>query len=375
MNTIQLKSEIERSPRVMKIEGMFDIQASSLAVTEIPLNIPNLEEKPWNIGLIVGPSGSGKSTVAKNLFQQQLETIENLEWSSSKAIVDCFPKEMSIKEITELLSSVGFSSPPAWLRPFHTLSNGEQFRVSLARIIAEQKELAVIDEFTSVVDRTVAKIGSHAVAKTIRKRNQRFIAISCHDDVIDWLQPDWIYEPASGSFLWRSLQRRPPIDVQIIQGSASAWQYFARHHYLDHSINKSAYIFVALIQNKAAAFAAILSFPHPHLKNSWKISRIVVHPDFQGIGLAGHFLDLLGGGFKANKKILDIVTSHPAMIAALNSRPTWAMNRKPSRTTLSKSKAKVGEFGTASSRITASFRYCGPEKPEAQLITTQWKKS
>jgi ABC-type Mn2+/Zn2+ transport system ATPase subunit len=83
-------------------------------------------------------------------------------------------------EITALLSSVGFSSPPSWLKPFHVLSNGEQFRVTLARILAEAPELAVVDEFTSVVDRTVAQIGSHALAKTVRAGNRCFVAVSAH---------------------------------------------------------------------------------------------------------------------------------------------------------------------------------------------------
>ena len=61
-----------------------------------------------------------------------------------------------------------------WLRPFHVLSNGEQFRATIARALAESakgRELVVIDEFTSVVDRTVAQIGSAAIAKTIRRRH------------------------------------------------------------------------------------------------------------------------------------------------------------------------------------------------------------
>jgi hypothetical protein len=78
-----------------------------------------------------------------------------------------------------------------------TASNGEQFRVTLARTLAEAPELAVVDEFTSVVDRTVAQIGSHALAKTIRASNRRFIAVSCHYDIEEWLQPDGKYDTDS----------------------------------------------------------------------------------------------------------------------------------------------------------------------------------
>jgi len=364
MSQIILESAIERTPRVMQIEGMFDITAADKSRTAVPLNLPDLNERDWNIGLIFGPSGSGKSTVAREMFGEELKASDGLEWSATRSVIDDFPNTNGIKEITELLSSVGFSSPPAWLRPHHTLSNGEQFRVSLARILAENPELAVVDEFTSVVDRTVARVGSYAVAKAVRKRNQKFVAVSCHSDIIEWLLPDWTYDPSSGTFRWESLQRRPPVNLKVIRCNSSAWKHFARHHYLDHSLNNAAAVYVALVDDQPAALAGILSFPHPKLKNAWRVSRIVVVPDFQGLGIGGHLLDALGGGYKAAGRILDIATSHPSLISSLNRHSTWRMTRKPSRTVLSQSKSKVRAFGTASNRITASFRYCGPARPE-----------
>src|SRR5207302_7587073 len=128
---------------------------------------------------------------------------------------DGFPYDLTIKEILALLSSVGFSSPPAWLRPFAALSTGQQFRVTLARLLAEQPALAVMDEFTSVVDRTVAQIGAHSLARTVRGRGQKFIAVTCHEDVEPWLNPDWVYRPDAGRFTWRLLQRRPAIALHV----------------------------------------------------------------------------------------------------------------------------------------------------------------
>ncbi|MEV4573636.1 hypothetical protein AB0K16_10265 [Nonomuraea jabiensis] len=76
--------------------------------------------------------------------------------------MDDFPKSMSIKDIVGLPTAVGLSSPPAWLRPYKTLSNGEAFRASMARAVAEQDGLVVVDEFTSVVGRQVAALSGRS---------------------------------------------------------------------------------------------------------------------------------------------------------------------------------------------------------------------
>jgi hypothetical protein len=188
--------EIQRSPRVQQLEGIFDVPPASQSECQWDHRFTLPET--WNIGVIVGPSGSGKSTLARQAFGDGM--IETWHWPADKSIVDGFPSALSIRDITALLCSVGFSSPPSWLRPFAALSNGEQFRVNLARTLAEMPELAVVDEFTSVVDRTAARIGSAAVAKTVRRRNQKFIAVTCHYDVLDWLEPDWVYEPHIAHF-------------------------------------------------------------------------------------------------------------------------------------------------------------------------------
>jgi ABC-type lipoprotein export system ATPase subunit len=364
MSSIKLITEIERTPRVMQIEGMFDIDAASRSVTEIPLNLPDLTERDWNVGLIVGPSGAGKSTVARELFNKQMVAQESLQWSRDRSLIDDFPKDLKIQDITTLLSSVGFSSPPSWLRPFGALSNGEQFRVSMARLLAEQPDLAVVDEFTSVVDRTVAQIGSHAIAKTVRKRGQKLVAVTCHYDVQDWLQPDWIYQPATGEFSWGSVQPRPRVNLKFVRTTHEAWKHFSRHHYLNHTVSKGAKFILGLIDDRPAVLIATLYQPHPRTNNLHRVSRIVVLPDFQGLGLGNIALDLVGGAFVANGNRLNIVTSHPALIRSLNKGGTWKMNRKPSRVNKPASTSKIdGNRELSNGRLTTTFSYVGPAIP------------
>lgn len=157
----------------------------------------DIENRDWNIGLIVGGSGSGKSTIARECFSEWL--VNTMEYTEP-SVIDDMPKNSSVKEITKTFTSVGFASPPSWLKPYNVLSNGEKMRVDLARAILERGDKFAFDEFTSVVDRRVAQTGSAAIAKAVRKRNGKFIAITCHHDVTEWLEPDWVYNTDTKQF-------------------------------------------------------------------------------------------------------------------------------------------------------------------------------
>jgi ABC-type lipoprotein export system ATPase subunit len=350
---------VERTPRVLQLEGLFEVPPTQRSEQSWQIELP-LEAHDWNIGLIVGPSGSGKSTVARELFGQHI--VGGFDWPTTRSIVDGFPARLSIKEITGLLSSVGFSSPPAWLRPFGCLSNGEQFRATLARALAECDGLAVIDEFTSVVDRQVAQIGSAAVARAIRTRGSQFLAVTCHYDVTDWLQPDWVLEMPVGAFSWRCLRRRPSIALTVRRVHPEAWQLFKHHHYLDTHLNHSARCFVAWVGERPAAFASAIYMPHP-TRHGWREHRTVCLPDFQGVGIGNALSEFVAGLFVASGRPYYSVTSSPAMIRHRARSPLWHMHRTPARTS-GKQPMRGLNRSAAVNRLVAGFRFVGPPRRE-----------
>lgn len=365
---IELRSPVVSTPRVLQMSGMFDVPASGRSEVVLEVDLP-IEKKEWNIGLVVGPSGCGKSSVARHFWPEQL--ARQVTWAKGKSVLDAFPSSMGIKDIVALMSSVGFSSPPAWVRPFHVLSNGEQFRVMLARLLAELPELAVIDEFTSVVDRTVAQVGSAALAKTVRRRKQKLVAVTCHDDVERWLQPDWVYRPAERRFAWRSVQRRPPIELTVNRVHHSAWALFKPHHYLTASHSTSAVCFVAFWRGQPVAWHSWLPFVG-RTRDSRTIRRghrTVCLPDFQGVGIGAALREFtsrmwLGLGCRAFCN-----TAHPAEIAANMRNPRYRLMRAPSLNNSGGSdRAMTARFNKtrASLRMTASFEYIGDPMPKAQ---------
>jgi GNAT superfamily N-acetyltransferase len=368
IKTITRAVDLQRSARVLQLEGMFDVPPSERAALEWQVDLP-IEAQPWNVGLIVGPSGCGKSTIAREFFPDAYTT--GFQWAPDRSIIDGFPEVMSIKDVTLLLSSVGFSSPPAWTRPFHVLSNGEQFRVTLARALAESPDLCVFDEFTSVVDRTVGRLGSLAVAKTVRRRNQKFVAVACHDDIVEWLDPDWIYEPATASFQWRLVRRRPPIGLEIARVHHSAWRIFSGHHYLTADLAKAAICFVAFIEGRPVGFHSYLPFVGRlgDARKAMRGHRSVVLPDYQGVGIGNAMIGTLASMWAGLNYRVFRNTGHPAEIAGARRDPRWKMIRAPSRSVRDSGRGAGQGAGhvikRATDRLTASFEYVGDAMDKA----------
>lgn len=364
---ITVSSPVTRSFRVDQVAGMFDLKLEAKTREEFRGELPGEgEDEDWQIGIIVGPSGSGKTTIARHAFGQALCGAE--PWPTDRAVIDGF-SDASIKCITHALTAVGFSSPPSWLKPYAVLSNGEKFRCDLARALLSDKPLVVYDEFTSVVDRTVAQIGSAAVSKAIRKRKlaRKFVAVTCHYDVIEWLEPDWVLDMASGR-LARGRLRRPEIRLEIAPVHRSAWLLFRRHHYLNTEISVGARCFCGFIGDHPVAFSAWIPAKTRRRRNGdMREHRTVVLPDYQGIGIGNRLSEFCASIWAGVGGRAFSTTSHPSMIAYRSASPRWRRRRLgycslPGATGLfAKSAARRGrKYSGSAMRITGGFEYCGP---------------
>jgi ABC-type lipoprotein export system ATPase subunit/predicted acetyltransferase len=349
------ESKPSKTFRVASVIGKFDLQSENI-VEHFKGDIELPEQ--WQVGLIVGKSGTGKTTIAKQLFENAYVT--SYEYTK-ETVLDDMPKECSVEQITSAFNSVGFSSPPSWLKPYSVLSNGQKMRVDLARAILEEQKFFVFDEFTSVVDRNVAQIGSFAMQKAIRKTDKQFIAVTCHFDVQDWLLPDWVFNTDTMTFQSFEGQKknRPEIKFEIFQtADKTIWKMFAKHHYLSHSHNNAANVFIATVNDEIAGFISILHFPHPKAKDLKKVHRLVILPDYQGAGIGLKLLNEIGKIYKQDKWRYTIVTSAPSLINVLKKSNNWICLRIGRAINSSKSSTIKGfrkDSGYSSNRITASF--------------------
>jgi ABC-type ATPase with predicted acetyltransferase domain len=200
--TLKIKTRTDEITK--SISALFDYPFDGTSRFKTP-DFPEIR-KGFGIGLIVGPSGSGKSTLLRR-FGREL----SVSWQEDLSVASHFK---DAAEAAEKFAAVGFNSIPSWLRPYHVLSTGEKFRADLSRRLSDG---AVVDEFTSTIDRNVAKACAFAIRRYVDKKNLKNIVLaSCHYDIIEWLQPDWVFDTNTGALAGRGSVPRPSIQLEVV---------------------------------------------------------------------------------------------------------------------------------------------------------------
>ncbi|AXE33133.1 GNAT family N-acetyltransferase [Chromobacterium phragmitis] len=359
------------SYRAERVKSLFNVDSG--ANFQLDAELP-IEDEGWQIGGIVGPSGSGKTSIGK-----QIGEMYEPAWPASMPIIDAIAPGGDFAAVTAALSAVGLGSVPSWLRPFHVLSNGEQFRATLARLVCEAPPLAVVDEFSSVVDRQIARIGAGAFAKAWRRTGGKAVLLSCHYDILDWLQPDWVFDTATGQFERGWLRRRPPLELEIHQTDWRYWPLFEPHHYLKLPHMIAATCYVGTINGEPVAHLAVST--RPGLVEA-RACRLVVMPEWQGAGVGMRFLNAIcdawrRGENRYNKPLPTLFhTSHPGLADALRRDRRWTQvsarlfgdNKMRCQKSMRKSAQAKGTSENGSGygghlRAVQGFRYLVEEAP------------
>ncbi|HEX8834997.1 MAG TPA: hypothetical protein VF719_12390, partial [Abditibacteriaceae bacterium] len=341
------------SYRAARVKSLFN--AESGANFDLSVDLP-IDDDTWSIGLIVGPSGSGKTSLGRQIFGSEA-FYQPEGWPEDKPVIEAIAPAGDFNEVTGALGAVGLGTVPTWLRPYPVLSNGEKFRADLARIICEAPHRVVVDEFTSVVDRQIARFGALAFQKSWRRAAKatgaQCVLLSCHYDILDWVEPDWVFDTATGKYSGRSLWRRPRFQLDIWQTDWRYWHLFEPHHYLKLPKMVAATCYVGTVEGELVTHIAFAT--RPGLVEA-RACRLVVMPEWQGAGVGTRFLNDIcekwrRGENRYNKPMPTLFhTSHPGLCAALRRDANWAQisaslyggNKKKSSQSITKSSQKAG---------------------------------
>ena len=317
---IHHRQPLPESYRAARVASLFNVTGDADFRLEIDAD---LAARPWSIGLIAGPSGTGKTSLAAAMFGASNAAQG---WPAGVPLIDAIAPAAPFDEVAGALASVGLGTVPSWLRPYEVLSMGEQFRAGLARLLCERPPVTVLDEFTSTIDRKVARIGAAAFAKAWRRGPGQLVAVTCHEDVTDWLQPDWMIDTRRGELRWRCLRRTPSIAMDIHQVDGTFWPAFEPHHYLKLPRMVAAQYYVGFVDGEPVAHIAFATRPG---QREARACRLVIMPEWQGAGLGLRFLNEVCALWRrgVNRYGLPLPTlfhtSHPGLASALRRDPLW----------------------------------------------------
>lgn len=332
------------------------------STTFAPWKLPDALPETFGLGVIVGASGSGKSTLLGGMGK----ITPRPRWSRSRSIASHFD---SAEDASSRLVAVGLSSVPVWCKPYHVLSNGEKFRADLARMV---RQGAHIDEFSSVVDRSVAKAASLGLAQYIRsERIHGLVLATCHRDVLSWLQPDWFIDTDAGELVLnpRECLQRPQMVVEVHRSTLDAWDKFVTHHYLRADIHRTARRWIATWDGALVGFASSLPFPHAVVKKGYREHRTVILPEYQGLGLGVRLSDHIAALHVAEGKRYFSRTTHPRMGEYRERSTLWRptdKNRKR-RHALGHNRQDLAHWGADTTRVAYSHEYIGPPTTAASF--------
>lgn len=339
------------SYRAARVKSLFNAESGCNFNLDATLDI---DDDGWQLGLIVGPSGSGKTSMGRQILDG---SFYEPKWPANKPIVEAIAPKGKFNDVTAALAAVGLGDVPSWLRPYSVLSNGEKFRADLARVISERPSCVVIDEFTSVVDRQIAKFGALAFGKAWKRTGGKAVLLSCHYDIVEWLEPDWVFDTSSGEFTRRRL-RRPSFDLEIVATDWRYWHDFEPHHYLKLPKMIGAKCYVGVVEKTRVCHLAVATANRGG-KAEARACRLVVLPEWQGAGVGLRFLNAVcqiqatgepGARLPGRSVTTVFHTSHPGLCAALRRMPQWRQlsaklhgdNKKRGARSVAKSAMKKG---------------------------------
>jgi len=358
---VLLKSPVSTSFRCQKAADSLDINTSEKSVHHLKVSADINAD--YSIGLIIGASGSGKTTLAKQIFG---EKVFESDLDQSLPIIEQFPSNLEYDDCAKLLSGVGLTSVPCWIRPVYTLSNGQKARAEIALNLAKNAELSVVDEWTSVVDRTVAKVMSYCVSKHIRASGKKIVLLSCHYDVLEWLDPDWVIDCNKQSYTdRRSLrrgQRKEKITFTVRRVGRDTWQRFSKYHYLSKNLpGGHIECFGLFYGDEQVGFTCFANYVPWRDKNKSKpmhSNRVVIHPDYAGFGLGIRFVNecsaiMENEGFAVYAKL----SATPLVKARLKQPERWRLIKVGRDMKVRKTGNMSRSSGFRSKVKTYTFRY------------------
>lgn len=188
---IRFSTSVARSPRVLDVS-----QAFGLELTDNEFVIYDHLKFTTKSGeriYITGQSGSGKSLILRELESDykaaglRVANIADVELDNDKPIIEQVGS--STDEATKLLQIAGIGDAYLLIRKPTELSDGQRYRLKVAKLLETNAQVWLCDEFGAVLDRTTAKFLAYSIAKVAGKKKITVAIATTHKDLLQDFAP------------------------------------------------------------------------------------------------------------------------------------------------------------------------------------------
>lgn len=243
---------------------------------ELPDDLPS-------VTYVTGESGCGKSTLLKEIgditYNYNIPKEPLFKWGENES------------ETLKYLSLVGLGDAVLFMSHYNELSDSQQYRARLFLELMSDKKLIVIDEFLSTLDRMTAKPVAYCFQKAVRRLGKKLVVATAHDDLGEYLQPDLLVKGKGFPSRWEVKQfDRNNITNPFIDGIT--FEEHDKYWYRDCSLGKLHYKgkYTGGVKDHIGAYyqdmlVGVLVGTYRMHDGGRRISRLVVHPSFRGIGI------------------------------------------------------------------------------------------
>lgn len=182
---VRFSTSVERTERVLDVSQAFGLE---LADKEFVI-YDNLQFETYK-GMriyVTGESGSGKSIILRKLQENyeaeglNVSNINDVEFED-KPIIEQVGK--NTEEATKLLQFAGIGDAYLLIRKPSELSDGQKYRLRVAKLLEKESDVWICDEFGAVLDRITAKFLANALWKMSAKKKVTVVVATTHKDLM-----------------------------------------------------------------------------------------------------------------------------------------------------------------------------------------------
>lgn len=188
---VAFKTRVNKTVRTLEIAESFGLgldEKEWVLYDNLELNIDQ-----GDVVYVTGQSGSGKSVVLRELQKlmaaegKSVASIDQFTFEDDKNVIDQIGKTTS--DALGLLSMAGLNDAYLFVRKPSEMSDGQKYRLKIAKLIESGADVWVADEFGAVLDRVTAQVVTSNLQRAARKVGATVIVATTHEDLVNALRP------------------------------------------------------------------------------------------------------------------------------------------------------------------------------------------